>query len=195
MRTSLLLPLALASLLFGCSSTVTGTGSSGGSSGSSGSPTESDGTSATGGTNTSSSSGTPPETNEYDALFGPPENNALTEGAIGGLWAGQASSNDLRLKITASSITIAMKCRTSTIGTKVAAQVSGTSIRIVESQQIGNEYDPCSIKLRPLTIAKCGSTGDYSCFDVAGTVLVFQSAPLFSAGGYTPDSQFTKLSD
>ena len=198
MRTpSLLLPLALASLLFGCTSTVTGTGSSGGGSGTSGASTSGEGTSATGGTNGSSSSGdTPAEGNEYEALFGPPESPALTEDSIGGLWAGQTSSNDLRLKITASSITIAMKCRTSTIGTKIAAQVSGTSIRIVESQQIGAEYDPCSIKVRPLTLPKCESEYDpNSCFFVKGTTLHFSSAPLFTAGGYGPSSELTKLSD
>lgn len=197
MRTpSLLLPLAFASLLFGCTSTVTGTGSSSGSSGTSGAPTEQDGTSATGGTNTSSSSGTPPEGNEYDALFGPPESSALTEDSIGGLWAGQTSYDDLRLRFTASSITIAIKCRTGTIGTKVAAQVSGASIRIVESQQIGNEYESCSIKVRPQSIAKCESEYDSnSCFYVKGTTLLFNGATLFSSGGYGPSRELTKLSD
>lgn len=191
--TPFLFPLAV-SFLFACTSTVTGTGSS--SSGGSGSPSSSEGTATGGGTNTKTPSGeTPSDTSEYEALFGPPESTSLTENSIGGLWAGQTSSNDLRLKFTASSITIAMKCRTSTIGTKIAAQVSGTAIRIVESQQIGAEYDSCSIKVRPLSIPKCESSTTYDCFIVDGSTLYFQGATLFTAGGYSPSSGFTKLSD
>lgn len=191
---SVLAPLFVATFLFGCTSTVTGTGSSS-SSGSSGSsqPTES----ASGsGTSTGSNGSTPPDTNEWEALFGPPETSTVTENTIGGLWAGQTSYDDLRLKFTGTSVTIAIKCRTGAIGTKVAAQVSGASIRIVESQQIGAEYDSCSIKVRPQTIPKCENEYDsYNCFLVKGTTLRFNGVTLFTAGSYGPSGDLTKLSD
>lgn len=192
---SFLYPSLLVSFLVGCTSTVTGQGPSS-SSGGSGSPSgTSDGTTANGGTDTSAGGDTSGGSSEYDALFGPPESATVTEDTIGGLWAGQTSYDDLRLKFTGSSITIALKCRTGTIGTKVAAQVSSASIRIVESQQVGNEYESCSIKVRPQSIPRCQSEYDSGCFVLAGTTLRFNDYAIFTAGSYGPSGNLTKLSD
>lgn len=193
---SLLLPLLFASVFaVGCTSTVTGEGTSSSSGGAGTSSGTNDGTTTGGGTSQQPNGQTAPDTSEYDAMFGPPETSALTENAVGGLWAGQAYSNDARFKITASSITVAMKCTGRTIGTKFAAQVSANSIRIVESQQIGNEYEQCSIKVRPVTIPRCETDYQADCFIVKGTTLTFTGARLFSAGSYGHEAELTKLSD
>lgn len=176
-----------------CTSTVTGQGPSSSSSGS----TSGDGTmTSAGGTSTEEGSSGSNGSSEYDAMFGPPESSEVTGGSIGGLWAGQTYYNDLRVRIGASSITVAMKCRTGTIGTKIAAQVSSSSIRILESQQIGAEYSDCTITVRPQTLDSCNNTANgYECFSVSGTTLTFNGVRLFGSGSASHDDTFTKLSD
>lgn len=195
---ALVLPLAS---LSACTSTVTGNGgSSGGGTGGTDTSAGSGGTSP--GSSSSSDSndqgpGPGAETAEYEALFGAPESTSLTEDSVTGLWAGSTYYDDLRLRFGPSSVVIAMKCSSAskTVGAKIVAQVTATSLRILESRQVGNEYESCSIKVRPQTIRRCDSYYDSGCFWIEGATLSFNGVALFSTGSSSPNSDFTKLSD
>ena len=179
-------------LLSACTSTVIGEGTS---SGGTGNPDDSSGTTAGGGSSFSQPKD-PSGSSEYDALFGAPETTTLTENSLGGLWAGEYGSNDMRLRITASSLTLAIRCTSEpgkpTFGTEIALQASSTSFRILESKDVSSPMGYCSLQARPLTLTRCETDYDSSCFYLSGTTLTFNASSSSFTGS---TSDFVKLSD
>lgn len=168
----------------GCTSTVTGTDPvqdvDGGSNPTSGDDATTDDTSSS----------------EYDALFGPPDNTALTEDSLYGLWAGSTLRDEVRVQFAGDSILVALKCGAkAAVGLSVAASVTADSIRILESKSLKNEYEPCSLKVSPVQIPACAAVTDIGCFTVSGSLLDFSGVALFTSEGYSPNANFTKLSD
>lgn len=205
------LPLALilaSSLAVGCSGTSVGTPD--GSSGTSGTTRQPGSTDTTvgGGVGTAPpvGSSTPsPAGNPYEALFGKPSTTALTPGMLTGVWAGTMYSggDDVRVKITADAVTIAVRCDTQpAVGMEVSAVVRATSIRLLESKNAEATVAPgimtlCPIRVRPQTIPSCVQSSTSSCFRVDGDALRFNDVLLFTAGSsqYGHSIEFTKLSD
>lgn len=147
-----------------------------------------------------------PMPSEYDPLFATPATAAVTGNSLDGVWAGSMTNteDDVRLVITPSAITIAVRCNsghavgpTTTIGMTVNAVTSSVSIRTLESKSAGTAT--CKIIIHPQTFARC-STGSGSpiCFDLVDTGLDFGPNELFSGdgtGSYGPAPSFSKLSD
>jgi hypothetical protein len=176
-----------------CSSSAIGTGSSSSSSSSSSSGSSgivqgdtppSDGTSS-GSANSS----------QWDPLFDAPASSNATPDSLFGRWAGQAGASDeLRLVLTASSITQARHCAAfgntaaSTIGASAQARVTETSIAPLESKTVG--AFPCDLAIRANALAPCNfDQGVLSnCFELSGTTLAITT----DAEGKTT---YTKLSD
>lgn len=197
--------------LTACSGTTTGTGGGGSSSGSSSSSTPAgssttsggeDTTTASGGSgfagadgNTGTSSGSAGPS-PYDSLFDAPANTTSTPGSVYGLWAGTKNSADVRVQLSSTKITIAVRCAgRSTYGVDVAGQVSSTNIKIIASKLAGTEFDSCGVKVTPVSIPVCKTTDQIGCFTIEDSTLSFVGVWLFSSGGYGPDPDFTKLSD
>jgi hypothetical protein len=189
-----------------CSGTTIGTGGDGGAGAGSQTPAGSGGSSSpgvSGGSTTTDPGASLPS--EYDSLFGAPSSTTVSANSIGGLWAGTMSntSDDIRLVIKPSSITMAVRCNSghggvgqvTTIGMTVKAVVSATSIRLLESKTIGGPAS-CEIIVHPQTLPRCAAS-TVECFDVVDTTLHFDGY-LFSGDGSLsrgPDPSFTKLSD
>lgn len=193
--------LASSALALGCTSTVSGTGSSSGSSSPQSGSNEqnpTDGTSTAGGGTKTGSGGDGTQSPEFDALFGPPDSSTVTS-SLTGVWAGSESYPDVRLKIEKSAITIAIKCsgQESATGVTFAASVTSTSIRVLESKDVGQPYTSCSIQVRPTEVKSCATDSDYECFMLKETTLTFQSSHIAAIGGGSTSSNaaFTKLSD
>jgi hypothetical protein len=151
-------------------------------------------------------SSTAPAPSEYDPLFTAPASAAVTGNSLDGVWAGSMSNtqDDVRLVITPSAITIAVRCNsghsvgpTTTIGTTVNAVTSSVSIRTLESKSVGTAT--CKIIVHPQTFARCSTgSGAPTCFDLVDTGLDFGPFELFSGDGtssYGPAPAFSKLSD
>jgi hypothetical protein len=177
---------AAVTAMLGCSaagsSTVIVSGTDGGSEGGAINPFETDG-----GTNTGSDSGVASE--DYEALFGAPSVSTTTPDSVFGLWAGQTSGNDMRVRFAKSSITVALKCGSAAaIGGSIAASVSSSAMKTLQSKTIGN-LGGCYLQLTPEQIPSCASVGGASsCFTLTGTNLdVF--------GFLHVSGNLTKLSD
>lgn len=179
-------------LLAACTSTVTGEGTS---SGGTGNPDESSGTVGGGGSSTSQP-GDPGGSSEYEAMFGAPETTALTENSLGGLWAGEYASNDMRLRITGSSLTLAIRCTSEpgkpAFGAQIAVQATSTNFRVLESKEASSPNGYCSLQARPATLARCETEYDSNCFFLSGTTLSFNASSSTFTGSY---ADFVKLSD
>jgi hypothetical protein len=146
-----------------------------------------------------------PTTSEYDVLFTTPASTTVTSTSLDGVWAGAMSNteDDVRLVITPSKITIAVRCNSrlpghsTTFGLSVNAVTSSTSIRTLESKTASG--GSCSISIRPQTMARCSTgSGSTVCFDLTESGLDFGPNPLFSGDGstsYGPEATFTKLTD
>lgn len=158
--------------------------------------------------------GTTPGTTDYAALFGPPSSTDATPNSLTGLWAGTAgfSSTDTRMQFTSTSVVIAEKCGSDTVGLSVVAHVTASSIKTLESKSAsppptsstsgGTKTGAgCSLKVIPLEVARCTSTNDLDaqtesdsisggCFFLSGTKLSF-----YDSSALAGPAKLTKLSD
>jgi hypothetical protein len=147
------------------------------------------------GTTSSDSGGTV----DYDALFGPPASTKTTPNSLTGTWAGTDNSGeDTRLLFDASSLVIAKKCTTSAVGVTVAAQISSSSVKTLESKSAG-KAGICQVEVRPIESVRCEATTASAaqneasqttggCFLLSGTSLRFY-------GTFLGGTELTKLSD
>lgn len=165
------------------SSTIVAGGNEGGASG------FEDGTESDGGTTTKKDAGTSEQVDDYDALFGPPSVTSTTPDSLKGLWAGAGpAGQDMRLRFGTSSIVIALRCGSSpAVGASIAASISSSTIKTLESKKVGNPATSCGISVTPDEISSCASAS-YPCFELKGTKLSLASF-LDTSG------TFTKLSD
>ncbi len=94
----------------------------------------------------------------------------------------------MRIKFGPSSIILAVKCQSATIGMKVTARVSSGSIKVLESKTESSQ--DCHLDVTPAERAAC-TQDDFGtgCFELKGTQLRLD--------GFlgTSRSAFTKLSD
>jgi len=197
-RSLLVVTLGLAAAA--CTTTVQGTGTSSSSGGTSsgstsggttsgGGTTSSGGTNATGGNTGATGSSSGAGAAEFAPLFGAPTSATITGSTLEGLWAGSASY-DQRVKITKTSITIAQKCGDEIVGVTVAASVTSTTIRVLESKDGASSYY-CSVSAQPIVIDACADAYDYDCFLLDEGTLEFPATSLFPGSAYT----FLKISD
>lgn len=206
--TALLLATALATAaLPACSGTVKGNGTSPDGGTKSGFDTgPGDTVTDTGSTDGGTSSATPAAPSPYDPLFTTPASASVTGNSLDGVWAGSMSNtdDDVRLVITPSAITIAVRCNSghsigpiTTIGMTVNAVVGSTSIRTLESKSIGTPG--CRIVVHPQSFSRLSTgSGGSPNFDLSGTALDFGPYALFSGDGtssYGPSPTFSKMSD
>ncbi len=148
---------------------------------------------------------TTPTPTVYDPLFAyTSADTSTTPDSITGLWSGAATfgNDDVRLLITSSEITIALRCKDTsgpavTVGLTVNAVVSSTGIRVLDSKSAGTS--PCQIVVRPQSMDRCSTgSGSLSCFDMDGTGLDFHTAELFTGIGSldeAPAPRFEKLNN
>lgn len=187
--------IAFILLLTGCAfGEVTGTGGAGRGASGDGSdvPTSNGGTSGSGDTSQSPADENAPV--DYEALFDAPADPTTTDDLVTGIWAGTTYYGEVRLKITASKITIAIKCGTSPAeGMDVGSVVSANKMRVLASKSVGSQ-GYCGLKVTPVEIPRCTSDVYYDCFDVTGTTLRFAGTTLFTGGGSSSE-KYTKLSD
>jgi hypothetical protein len=151
---------------------------------------------------------------DYEALFGPPASTDTTPNTLTGLWAGTAgfTSTDTRMQFTSTSIVIAEKCGTQTVGLTAAAHVTASSIKTLESKSASpssttgssgatKNGSGCSLKVTPLEVARCTSSTDSDaqyesqsltggCFFLSGTKLSFYDSTALAG-----PAKLTKLSD
>lgn len=188
----------------GSTTTVQGPG---GTSGSAPFP-DLDGGTTDGGTTTGSGA------TDYEALFGPPASTTTTPNTLTGLWAGTAGfgSTDTRMQFTSTSIVIAEKCGTQTVGLTAVAHVTASSIKTLESKSASPTSTGstsgatkagagCSLKVTPLEVARCTSSTESDaryesesltggCFFLSGTKLSFYDSTALAGA-----AKLTKLSD
>ena len=141
---------------------------------------------------------------EYDPLFKTPASATVMSNSLDGVWAGTMAitHDDVRLLITPSAITIALRCGSggsggpvTTIGTTVKAVTSSTSIRTLDGPSVGANAG-CAIRVHPQTFARCSTgAGTTTCFDLSGGSLDFGPNALFTGDPYGPDPSFSKMSD
>lgn len=187
----------------GSTTTVQGPG------GTSGSPAFPDlGSGATDGGSTSTG------VTDYEALFGPPASTDTTPNTLTGLWAGTAgyTSTDTRMQFTSTSIVIAEKCGTQTVGLTAVAHVTASSIKTLESKSASpsstgstsgatKSGGGCSLNVIPLEVPRCTSSTDSNaqlesesitggCFFLSGTKLSF-----YDSSALAGSAKLTKLSD
>ena len=184
------LALATALVGIGCSGhDVTGVdGPSGASSGSSSSSSSSSGGAGT----------------AADALFEAPTGVA-TPDSIYGVWGGTLTDNgttfDTRMKLSATSATLATRCTlasgasSAVVGVTVAARISAEGFVILESKSDKKDDGTvrCAVNATPKQIKPCGADQpkgfERDCFVLEGTTFTDYGATTFEK------SEFTKLSD
>ena len=205
--TVLLLATVLATAsLPACSGTVKGNGASADGGAKSGFAAGPGDTVTDTGTDGGTSSATPAAPSEYDPLFTTPASASVTGNSLDGVWAGSMSNtdDDVRLVITPSAITIAVRCNSghsvgkiTTIGMTVNAVTSSSSIRTLESKSIGTTG--CRIVVHPQSFARISTgSGASPNFDLSDTSLDFGPYSLFSGDGTSssgPSPTFSKMSD
>lgn len=132
---------------------------------------------------------------DYDALFDAPADPSTTDDLVTGLWAGTTYDGEVRVKITAGKVVIAIKCGSSPAeGMDVGAVITPTKMKMLASKSVGGY--PCGIKVTPVEIPMCTSQDYYDCFDISGTTLTFSGKALFSSTtGGSSSQTYTKLSD
>ena len=176
-------PLLGCVLLTACSGTSVGTGEAGGGSGSPGAG--------------SVDPGTTPPVGKFDALFTLPGKAAITPDSVTGVWVGwmTKSQQEVRVRIAADGLVLAMQCRTGTVGIDVAAHVSSTTIRALEGRSTSSS-GYCSMTVSPFQLNQCAGPDSFRCFKLSGTTLTFQSAQIVNSLDLDyPEPTFTKLSD
>jgi hypothetical protein len=193
---SSLLSLAVIFSLGGCAfGEVTGTGDATRGSDRSTVPTDSNQGTSSGSTATEPAGEQNAGPTDYDALFDAPADPSTTDDLVTGLWAGTTSSGEVRLKLTATKVVIAIKCGDSpATGMEVGAVITSSKLKILASKSVSGGSGYCGIKVTPLEIPRCTGT-NYDCFEVSGTKLEFGSTTLFTSNGSSYQSSYTKLSD
>ena len=185
------LALATALVGIGCSghdaSAIDGTSSSSGAAGTPGS---------------SSSSGS--AGSAADALFEAPTGTA-TPDSIYGVWGGTLKDNgttfDTRMKLSATSATLATRCTlangasSAVVGVTVAARISADGFVILESKSDKKDDGTvrCAVNATPKQIKPCTADEpkgfEHDCFLLEGTTFTDFGSTAFDK------SEFTKLSD
>jgi hypothetical protein len=149
---------------------------------------------------------------DYEALFGPPASTDTTPNTLTGLWAGTAgfTNTDTRMQFTSTSIVIAEKCGTQTVGLTAVAHVTASSIKTLESKSASPSStggtkaaggSGCSLKVTPLEVVRCTATTEANaqsesdsltggCFFLSGTKLSFYDSTALAG-----PAKLTKLSD
>jgi hypothetical protein len=132
---------------------------------------------------------------EWESLFEAPSNTTATPDSLFGRWSGHAGTqDDLRLVLTATTVTQARHCAAfgstpaTTIGASAKARVTESSIATLETKAIGSF--PCDVAIHSNELVACNfDTGRMSnCFELSGTTLrLYQDSD-----GMT---DYTKLSD
>jgi hypothetical protein len=187
------LVLVSLSLLAACSGTSVGggiPGETGDETGRASSPGDTGGTKSPGSSEGENGSG------DYDALFGPPAKSERTSGVLEGLWAGTMPAGDVRLVFADRTVTVAVRCSNDeTRGVEVAARLEPGSLQLLESKNVGEAWDRCSLTIKPVEITACATRYESGCYLLDGTKLSFEGIALFSSGGHYPTTEFTKLSD
>ena len=178
-RISCFLVLACA-VLTACSGTSVGTGT-----GDSGAPP--------------SNAAAAPPANKFDALFTLPPDAPATPDSLNGVWSGwmTKSQQEVRVRIAADGLVLAMLCRDHTVGVEVAGSVSSASIRALENSSTSTS-GYCSVIVNRFQIDKCtGQTTPLACFTLSGKTLRFATGKsmLNSRDLDYPESTFTKVSD
>ena len=90
---------------------------------------------------------------QYADLFEAPVGTAT--GSIHGTWGGAAEGIDTRWVLAPDRIMLAAKCGSRIAGVEVAAEVTATQIRFLESQDDGGEA--CFVRAMPFTFATCST--------------------------------------
>jgi hypothetical protein len=142
---------------------------------------------------------------DFDALFGAPASTVATPDSLDGVWAGtDPQAIDTRLRITPSSLVIAIKCSgsPSALGIDVAARVTATSIKTLESKsaRATSLSNGCgALEVRPGETVRCTSTSagaaQMESQGKAGGCFFLQGTELSFFGGVLFDGTLTKLSD
>jgi hypothetical protein len=131
---------------------------------------------------------------DYEALFDAPGDPTTTDDLVTGVWAGKTSYADVRLKLTANRIIVALKCDgAQATGLEFGAIVTSTQLKVLASKSVDGYY--CGINVSPTVIRRCTTSFAYDCFDVSGTTLRFNDAELFTSYGSSANMSYTKLSD
>ena len=154
-----------------------------------------------------------PGVTDYAALFGPPASTTTTSNSLTGLWAGTAgfAVNDTRMQFTSTSVLIAEKCGSDTVGLTVVARVTASSIKTLESKSASptptsgtsgatKSSSNCTLHVIPLEITRCTSTNETDaqsesssltsgCFFLSGTKLSF-----YDSSALAGSATLTKLS-
>lgn len=137
-----------------------------------------------------------------EALFDAPSGSA-TPGSIYGVWGGSANDNgitfDMRMKMNASSMTVAARCERSGTSTPVAgvtvkARITDSEIDVLESAQDERKNGDltCRASPKPGSIPRCGDKDEgfeHDCFTLSGTSLTIFGTTSFDK------MALTKLSD
>ena len=103
---------------------------------------------------------------EYAVLFDAPAGTST--GSIHGTWGGAAEGIDTRWVLAPNQITLAAKCGSRIVGVDVAAEVSATQIRFLESDTAGSQS--CFVRTMPLAFTVCSTeptTPRQNCFEHA----------------------------
>ncbi|MBA3395462.1 MAG: hypothetical protein H0T89_22630 [Deltaproteobacteria bacterium] len=100
--------------------------------------------------------------NEYADLYEPPTGGAT--GSIHGTWGGIVDPGfDTRWVLAPDRLTLANKCGSRIVGVDVAAEVTTTQIRILQSDQAGGE--DCFVNASVATLTVCPTQGlEIDCF-------------------------------
>ncbi len=164
-----------------------------------------DGASGSGSSGSSSgtSGGTPGRAAESDALFEAPTGGA-TPDSIYGVWGGTLKDGgvtfDTRMKLSATSATLATRCTlasgaaSAVVGVTVAARISVEGFVILESKSDKKDDGTvkCAVNVTPKQIKPCSADDkgfERDCFVLEGTTFTDYGATPFAK------SEFTKLSD
>ena len=89
--------------------------------------------------------------NRFAALYEAPTGTAT--GTIHGTWAGTAEGFDTRWVLAPNRLTLANKCGSRIVGVEVAAEVTTSTIRMLESKEAGTEA--CFVRTMPLAFVPC----------------------------------------
>lgn len=127
------------------------------------------------------------DSSEFGALYEAPTGTSTA--SIHGLWGGAAEGIDTRWVLAPDQITLAARCGARTVGVEVAAEVSATQIRFLESKQAGSQA--CFVSTKPLAFVACSTdpvTPKENCFVHAQKQLTIHFSVL-------DELVLTKLSD
>lgn len=117
--------------------------------------------------------------NEFAYLYDPPAGASTP--TLMGRWGGATNGNDTRWVLAPDSVVLSNRCGSIVVGVSVAAEVSATAIRILES---ANDTDSsCFVNAVPGVIAACSDDPfmpKNDCFVQAQKSLTFYENPVNS---------------